>query len=60
MGKMNDDERFKNVSYQRTDIKKTFARERKRLADEEARRAEAAKETAKTVIPIEKRKAKAS
>lgn len=54
MGKMNDDERFRHVSYAHTDIRKTFARERRRLAEEERRRADAGK----AVVPIgEKRRA---
>ncbi len=38
MGKLLNDEQFKHVSYHHTDVSKTFARERKRLADLKAAR----------------------
>ena len=33
MGKLLNDEQFRHVSYHSTDVRKTWARERKRLAD---------------------------
>ena len=37
MGKLNNDEGFKHITYHHTDVKKTWARERKRLADLKAK-----------------------
>ena len=43
MGKLLNDEGFKHISYHATDVRKTWARERKRLADLKAKQeAEAA------------------
>jgi len=42
MGKLKDDERFKNVDYHHTDLKKTFARVR--AQQREAEKAQAAAE----------------
>jgi len=33
MGKLLNDEQFRHVSYHSTDVRKTWARERKRVAD---------------------------
>lgn len=38
MGKLLNDENFKHISYHATDVKKTWARARKRLAEEKAKR----------------------
>lgn len=38
MGKLLNDENFKHISYHATDVKKTWARERKRLAELKAAR----------------------
>lgn len=46
MGTLNDNEKFRHVEYHFTDVRKTWARERKRLADlkvkQEAEQAEQA------------------
>lgn len=38
MGKLLHEDQFKHVHYNATDVRKTFARERKRLADEKDKR----------------------
>lgn len=38
MGKLNNDEGFRHISYHATDVRKTWTRERKRLAEEKTRR----------------------
>ena len=51
MGKLLDEETFKHVDYHHTDVRKTFARVRKQMAD-----AEAAKQEANRVVsPIKKK-----
>ena len=37
MSRLKDEERFRHVDYHHTDVTKTFARERKRLANEKAK-----------------------
>lgn len=45
MGKLNNDEGFRHISYHATDVRKTWARERKRLAELKAKQAAEAEAT---------------
>jgi hypothetical protein len=53
--KFKDDERFRHVTYHETDLRKTFARIRREMADTE-RIAAAARAAAHTVTPIKRAK----
>jgi len=52
MGKLNDNERFKHVDYQHTDLKTTFARIRKEQAQAEKARLEQDKAKVETLYNV--------
>ncbi len=55
MSKLHNDDRFKHVNYQVTNLEKTFARIRKQQAEEKAARERDAKEVTAKVRTLKER-----